>query len=651
MTAAVGPVSASVDRWRDSARRCLQLGLAPEHLVWNDDGSATQLLGTALPELPAHTDRAGGTRVPRNFILLAASVACHRDPIRWPLLYHLLWRLTHREPHLLEVASDPTVFRLIQLHRAVRRAAHKMKAFVRFRAVRRAESTGEEFVAWFEPAHRVVERTAPFFVTRFPSMRWSILTPDGCAVWDGETLRLTEGIERHRAPSDPDSLEDLWRTYYAGTFNPARLNPTAMRAEMPARYWKNLPEATLFAPLARNAPARVTAMIAQTLAPPAPVPDDLDAIEARAPGLTPTVDAGWDPIHDPGWREARRRAGAAGIRAAFPLARARSRVSIGVAGWTDPTLTAHDVFYPSSATTAEARLRFYATRLSMVEVDATYYAMPSEDTARRWVERTPEHFRFDIKAHALMTGHPTSPARLPQWVVDDLPVRLRAARNVYTHHFSRAVIDEVWRRFLGALAPLRDAGKLGAVMLQYPRWFTPTRASATLLHEARAHLGSFPASVELRHRDWLAGRMATRTFALLRALNFSYVAVDAPPGMESSMPPTMEVTNPELAIFRFHGRRTATWETRNEIVTERYRYLYEPAQLERWVPAIRRAMDEALCVHLTFNNNHANYATTNAGEMHQLLSDGGEDIGLVECGVVSQTRRDDRQRAAERRSS
>ena len=622
MIAMAGPVSASMDRWRISARRCLQLGLTPDSLAWNDDGFATQLMGIALPNTAADPDRAGGTRVPRNFILLAASVACHRDPTRWPLLYHLLWRLVHGEPHLLEVASDPTVHRLIQLHRAVRRAAHKMKAFVRFRAVRRADADGEEFVAWFEPAHRVVERTAPFFVTRFPSMRWSILTPDGCALWDGAVLSVTNGIERHHAPIDPDSLEDLWRTYYAGTFNPARLNRTAMRAEMPARYWKNLPEATLFAPLARNAPARVTAMIAQTMAPPDLVPDDLDALEARAPGLTAPVEAGWHPIHDPGWREARRRADLRVNCAKLPLERGRSSASIGVAGWTDPTLTAHDVFYPRTATTPEDRLRFYATRLSMVEVDATYYAMPSEDTARRWVERTPHHFRFDIKAHALMTGHPTSPDRLPSWLVDDLPVRLRAARNVYTHHFSREVIAEVWRRFLGALAPLRDAGKLGAIMLQYPRWFTPTRASATLLHEARAHLGSCPASVELRHRDWLAGQMATRTFSMLRALNFSYVAVDAPSGMESSMPPTMEVTNPDLAIFRFHGRRTATWEARNEVVTERYRYLYETAQLEAWIPSIRRAMDEALHVHLTFNNNHANYATTNAVEMHALLADG-----------------------------
>ena len=191
---------------------------------------------------------------------------------------------------------------------------------------------------------------------------------------------------------------------------------------------------------------------------------------------------------------------------------------------------------------------------------------------------------------------------------------------MYTHHFSRDAIDEVWRRFLGALAPLRAAGKLGAIMLQYPRWFTPTRDSADKLSEARVRLNDWPASVEFRHRDWLSERFAPRTFHILRALSFTYVAVDSPPGMGSSMPPAMEVTNSDLAIIRFYGRRVATWETRNDIVTERYRYLYEQTQLASWLSAIQRAADGAMKVHLTFNNNHANYATTNALEMHQLLT-------------------------------
>ncbi len=617
MIAAAGSVPETLNRWRGVARQCLAARLRPGTLTWNDDGSASQLFGAAISDAGDVTLQA---RVPRRFMALATSVACHRDAERWSLLYEALWRLVHDEAHLLEVASDPLMHRLVRMHRGVRRASHKMKAFVRFRALPRADGDDEKFVAWFEPAHRVVERTAPFFVERFPSMRWSIFTPDGCALWDGDALQLTPGIERHQVPADGDALEDLWRTYYAGTFNPARLNRTAMLAEMPARYWKNLPETALIATLSRQAPARVTAMIAQTLAEPAPLPADLEAIESAAAREAPDAEAGWHPIHDPGWRVARHRAQSVTVSAGSPVRLESATVSIGVAGWTDPTLLAKGVFYPRDAASPEARLRYYATQLSMIEVDATYYAMPSEETARRWVERTPDHFAFDVKAHALMTGHPTDPARLPRWLTDDLPVRLRAARNVYTHHFSREAIDEVWRRFLGALDPLHAAGKLGAIMLQYPRWFTPTRESADLLGDARDRLGDWPAAVELRHRDWLSDRVGPRTFGLLRELAFSYVAVDAPPGMESSMPPTMQVTNPALAIIRLHGRRESTWEARNDIVTERYRYLYEQEQLTAWFPAIYSAAMEARQVHLVFNNNHANYATTNAVEIHEQLA-------------------------------
>jgi DNA polymerase len=196
--------------------------------------------------------------VPRRFFELAEAAACHRDPARWALLYRILWRVTHGEPRLLEVAVDADVHRLLGYEKAVRRASHKMKAFVRFRAVE--DDAGTCYVAWFEPEHRVTERVAPFFADRFPSMRWSILTPDACAHWDGGSLAFAPGVPRSAAPS-PDALEAAWRTYYASTFNPARVRPTAMRAEMPLKYWKNLPEAELIAPLLADAPARVRRMI------------------------------------------------------------------------------------------------------------------------------------------------------------------------------------------------------------------------------------------------------------------------------------------------------------------------------------------------------------------------------------------------------
>ena len=200
------------------------------------------------------------------------------------------------------------------MHRSVRRASHKMKAFVRFRLV---EGT-DAYVAWFEPSHDIVERTAPFFARRFASMRWSILTPYRCAHWDGEPLAFTEGLTRADAPAE-DVLEDLWRTYYANIFNPARLNGRAMRAEMPIKYWQNLPEARVIAELRASAPARVRAMLAQVHAPPESMPGELAwqgkesapplsrTMPVTAPIATLLEQPGYDPVYDPGMRVARER--------------------------------------------------------------------------------------------------------------------------------------------------------------------------------------------------------------------------------------------------------------------------------------------------------------------------------------------------------
>lgn len=247
--------------WRGAARRLLLDGVEPRAVAWRDAEDAQQGLGLAAePHVAGEARPLAEHRVPRRFVELAQAAACHADPERWALLYRLLWRQTHGEPRLLEVATDPDVHRLLRLEKAVRRDTHKMKAFVRFRAVEHA--VGTAYVAWFEPEHHVVERAAPFFAERFASMRWSILTPRRCAHWDGEAVAFTPGVSRAAAPTE-DGLEELWRTYYASTFNPARLRTNAMRAEMPKRYWKNLPEAGLIAPLVHDAPARTRRMIEQ----------------------------------------------------------------------------------------------------------------------------------------------------------------------------------------------------------------------------------------------------------------------------------------------------------------------------------------------------------------------------------------------------
>ena len=196
--------------------------------------------------------------VPRAFIDIAQEVFLHRSEDRFDLMYRLLWRLKD-EPDLMKVVSDRDVADALERAKNVSRASHKMKAFVRFRVLE--EAGVETFVAWFEPAHRVLEKTAPFFMRRFTTMRWSILTPDGSCFWDGETMSLGPPADAADAPTE-DAVEEFWKTYYASTFNPARLKVRTMQGEMPRRYWKNLPEASLIPELVAASQVRTEVMVA-----------------------------------------------------------------------------------------------------------------------------------------------------------------------------------------------------------------------------------------------------------------------------------------------------------------------------------------------------------------------------------------------------
>lgn len=258
------------DGWRAAARRLRTAGTPPEAVLWTVDGEAG--LFPASEPAPAGTVSPPFT-VPRDFFDLAGQVALHRSDERFALLYRLLWRLQDA-PDLPRMTTDPDVARARQFARDVDKAAHKMKAFVRFRQVEDEE--GEAYVAWFEPAHRVTELVAPFFARRFANMRFSILTPDVCAHWDLKALSFTAGADPADAPSS-DALEDYWRTYYASIFNPARLKVGAMTKEMPRRYWRNLPEAGLIPELIAKAEARTSQMVRQ-----APTEPDRRIVRAAA---------------------------------------------------------------------------------------------------------------------------------------------------------------------------------------------------------------------------------------------------------------------------------------------------------------------------------------------------------------------------------
>ena len=259
---------ADFDGFRRSARTLLAQGVAPDAVQWAvDDGLAPSLWDDTEPAAPAAT--AGPPMVvPAAFVTLCRAVVLHRAPQRFHLLYRLLWRL-QREPALRHDGLDADMARARLMAQAVRRDLHKMKAFVRFR------DTGGLRMAWFEPEHHIVEAVAPFFMRRFATMPWAILTPECSVRWDGQTLLWGPGGLKQQLPP-ADAGEALWLTYYANIFNPARLKLRAMEKEMPRKYWPNLPEAALISVLSAEAGARSAAMIAR---PPQAVQRRLPAAE------------------------------------------------------------------------------------------------------------------------------------------------------------------------------------------------------------------------------------------------------------------------------------------------------------------------------------------------------------------------------------
>lgn len=254
--------------WRYQARRLLRHGRPPNSVWWQADSAVSPTTPAAASDPP--DPNAPVVRLPGNFYRQARLASCHSSDDRWTLLYRLLWRLAHGERHLLDMAGDPEVARLRHYAGAVRRDLHKMKAFVRFRV-----TADERYVAWFEPEHHIVVPVSAFFRRRFAAMRWSILTPQLCAHWEGESggegeyeeagdgkVWFSAGVDRRSAP-EGDDFEAAWRRYYRSIFNPARLKVQAMRAEMPVKYWKNLPESREIPSLVREAGQRVHGMVAE----------------------------------------------------------------------------------------------------------------------------------------------------------------------------------------------------------------------------------------------------------------------------------------------------------------------------------------------------------------------------------------------------
>lgn len=250
---------------------------------------------------------------------------------------------------------------------------------------------------------------------------------------------------------------------------------------------------------------------------------------------------------------------------------------MGTASWTDKTLL-ESGWYPSDITTPAERLSYYASQFPLVEVDSTYYSPPSERTAELWASRTPPGFTFNVKAFSLLTHHPTRPNAIHKDLRPDLD-----KRNVYQRDLEPEIVDQVWGRFLGALRPLHDAGKLGAILLQFPQWFPIGKRNKHYILECKRICDPVRVCVEFRNHTWMSDDNRAETLDFLTSYGVPYVSVDMPQGHPSSTPPVLAATS-DLAVVRFHGH-SDKWTSRD--IYERFGYKYSQRELEEWAPRLR----------------------------------------------------------------
>ena len=293
-------------------------------------------------------------------------------------------------------------------------------------------------------------------------------------------------------------------------------------------------------------------------------------------------------------------------------------ILVGTASWTDKTLIACGRFYPPGARSAEARLRFYASQFPIVEVDSSYYAMPAPSTAQLWAERTPVDFVMNVKAFRIFTGHQTSPTVLHKDLREALGPTTKA--NIYYRELSGEIRDELWRRFVEALMPLRASNKLGLVHFQFPPWVICNAAGHAHVQHCVERMAGHTLSVEFRHQSWFAGEHAASTLAFERELGVVHTVVDGPQGFSNSVPAIWETTHPGFALLRLHGRNTGTWNVKGATAaSDRFNYDYGETELGEIAEQVTRLSRRAAFTHVIFNNNMEDQGQRNAAMLMRQL--------------------------------
>lgn len=297
-------------------------------------------------------------------------------------------------------------------------------------------------------------------------------------------------------------------------------------------------------------------------------------------------------------------------------------IQVGTASWTDPSLIKSGRFYPKGVTSPESRLRFYASRFPMVEVDSSYYAMPSAKNAELWVERTPDDFTFNIKAFRLLTGHQTPKKALPKDIAEALAPHFAEKKNVYYKDVPGEIRDEVWRRFELAIRPLGLAGKLKAVHFQFAPWVTPSPDWKRHIEECAGRLADYLLAIEFRNRAWYDGKRDAETLAFERDLGAAHVVVDEPQVSAQSIPQVWAVADPRLVILRLHGRNDAMWDAKGlTAASNRFDYDYSDDELGELADKLLALRSQAELFQVINNNNNEDQNVRNAATMMRLLDE------------------------------
>ncbi|SFM66201.1 DUF72 domain-containing protein [Variovorax sp. OV329] len=296
-------------------------------------------------------------------------------------------------------------------------------------------------------------------------------------------------------------------------------------------------------------------------------------------------------------------------------------ILVGTASWTDKTLIDCGRFYPKEAKTPEARLRFYASIFPMVEVDSSYYAIPAPPVAVNWAERTPDHFVFNVKAFRLFTGHQTQPMVLHKDIQQELARRGPVPRQMYYRDTPPDIVDELWRRFHEALAPLKASGKLGLVHFQFPPWLMRNREGVAHVTHCVERMAGQTVSIEFRHASWFDSEAHRQsTLAMLRELKAVHTVVDGPQGFANSVPMLAEPTHPDYALVRLHGRNAVTYNIKGAAsAAERFDYDYSDAELRELAAEIVRIAYRVRNTQVVFNNCDQDKGQRNGMSLMKLL--------------------------------